>query len=58
MRVTDPEPVNKTATTNDPIIAQGMHNKKRILEDYQKIGKDSNDSIAARKKGKISDDIP
>jgi hypothetical protein len=32
--------------------------KKCILEDYQKkFGKDSNDSIVARKKGKISDDI-
>ncbi len=33
-----------------------MHNKKCILDDYQKkFGKDSNDSIVARKKGKISD---
>ena len=39
---------------NDPIIVQGTRNKKRILEDYEKkFGKDSNDSIVARKKGKI-----
>ena len=35
-----------------------MRGKKRILEDYQdKFGKNSNDSIVTRKKGKISDDI-
>ena len=54
----DPESVNQATTINDPIIVQGTRNKKRILEDYQKkFGKDSNDSIVARKKGKISDDI-
>jgi hypothetical protein len=54
----DPELVNKTTTINNPIIVQGMHDKKRILEDYQKkFGKDSNNSIVARTKGKISDDI-
>ena len=50
--------VNQATTINDPIIVQGTHDKKCILEDYQKkFGKDSNDSIVARKKGKISDDI-
>jgi hypothetical protein len=54
----DPEWVNQAIPINDPIIVQGMRDKKRILEDYQKkFGKDSNDSIVTRKKGKISDDI-
>ncbi len=54
----DPELVNQAIPINDPIIVQGMRDKKRILEDYQKkIGKDSNDSIITWKKGKISDDI-
>ena len=47
----DPESVNQAIPINDPIIVQGMCDKKRILEDYQKkFGKDSNDSIATRKK--------
>ncbi len=47
----DPESVNQAIPINDPIIVQGMRDKKRILEDYQKkFGKDSNDSIATRKK--------
>ena len=54
----DPESVNQATSINDPIIVQGTRDKKRILDDYQKkFGKDSNDSIVARKKGKISDDI-
>jgi hypothetical protein len=54
----DPELVDKVTPINDPIIVQGMRDKKCILEDYQKkFGKDSNDSIVTRKKGKISDDI-
>jgi hypothetical protein len=54
----DPESVNQATPINDHIIVQGMRNKKRILEDYQKkFGKDSNDSVVARKKGKISNDI-
>ncbi len=54
----DPESVNQAIPINEPIIVQGMCDKKRILEDYQKkFGKDSNDSIITRKKGKISDDI-
>jgi hypothetical protein len=54
----DPELVNQATSINDPIIVQGTRHKKRILDDYQKkFGKDSNDSIVARKKGKISDDI-
>jgi len=54
----DPELVNQAISIKDPIIVQGTRNKKRILDDYQKkSGKDSNDSIVARKKGKISDDI-
>ena len=54
----DPELVKQATPINNPIIVQGMRNKKCILEDYQKkFGKDSNDSIITRKKGKISDDI-
>jgi hypothetical protein len=54
----DPESVNQAISINDPIIVQGTRDKKHILEDYQKkFGKDSNDSIVARKKGKISDDV-
>jgi hypothetical protein len=50
--------VHQAIPINDPIIVQGMCDKKRILEDYQKkFGKDSNDSIVTRKKGKISNDI-
>jgi hypothetical protein len=32
----DPELVDKVTPINDPIIVQGMRDKKRILEDYQK----------------------
>jgi hypothetical protein len=32
----DPELVNQAIPINDPIIVQGMRNKKRIHEDYQK----------------------
>ncbi len=54
----DPELVNQATSTNGPIIVQDTRNKKHILDDYQKkFGKDSKDSILARKKGKISDDI-
>ena len=54
----DSESVHQATPINDPIIVQGMRDKKRILEDYQKkFGKDSNDSIVTRKKGKISDDL-
>jgi hypothetical protein len=50
----NPELVNQATPINDPIIVQGTRDKKRILDDYQKkFGKDSNDSIIARKKGKI-----
>jgi hypothetical protein len=53
----DPELVNQATSINNPIIVQGTHDKRRILDDYQKkFGKDSNDSIVARKKGKISVD--
>jgi hypothetical protein len=52
------ELVNQATSINDPIIVQGTHDKKRILDNYQKkYGKDSNDSIVVRKKGKISDHI-
>jgi hypothetical protein len=54
----DSESVHQAIPINDPIIVQGMRNKKRILEDYQtKFGKDSNDLIVTRKKGKISNDL-
>ncbi len=42
---------------NNSIIAQGMHEKKRILMDYQeKFGSEYPELIVTRKKGKISDD--
>jgi hypothetical protein len=54
----DSESANQATSINDPIIVQGTHDKKRILDDYQKkYGKDSTDSIVARKKGKTSDHI-
>ncbi len=54
----DSELVNQATSINDPIIVQGTRDKKRILDDYQKkYGKDSNDSIVVRKKGKTSDHI-
>jgi hypothetical protein len=54
----DPELFNQAIPTNDPIIVQGMRDKKCILEDYQKkCCKGSNDSIVTRKIGEISDDI-
>ncbi len=54
----DPESVNQATSINDPNIVQGTRDKKRILDDYQKkYGKDSTDSILARKKGKTSDHI-
>ena len=55
----DSESVDQTtSTTNDPIIVQGTRDKKRILDDYQKkYGKDCDDSIVVRKKGKTSDHI-
>ncbi len=54
----DPESVTQATSINDPIIVQGTHDKKCILDDYQKKnGKDSTDSIVARKKGKTSDHI-
>jgi hypothetical protein len=54
----DPDLVNRAIPINDPIIVQGMCDKKRIFKDYQnKFGKNSNDSIVTKKKGKISDDI-
>ncbi len=54
----DSESVNQATSINDPIIVQGMRDKKPILDDYQKkYGKDSNDSIKVRKKGKTSDHI-
>jgi hypothetical protein len=47
----DSESVHQTISINDPIIVQGMCDKKRILEDNQKkIGKDSNNLIVTRKK--------
>jgi hypothetical protein len=47
----DTESANQAIPINDPIIVQGMRNKKRILKDYQKkFGKDSNDLIITRKK--------
>ncbi len=54
----DPESAIQATSINDPIIVQGTRDKKRVLDDYQKkFGKDSNNSIVARKKGKISDNI-
>ena len=54
----DSESVDQTTSTNDPIIVQGTRDKKRILDDYQKkFGKDCDDSIVVRKKGKTSDHI-
>ena len=51
LRNKDPESVNQAIPTNDPIIVQGMRDKKCILQDYQKkIGKDSNNSIVTSKK--------
>ena len=47
----DLDSVNCAIPFNNPIIVQGMRDKKRILEDYQeKIGKNSNNSIVTRKK--------
>jgi hypothetical protein len=41
--------------SNNSIIIQGTHKKKRILMDYQeKIGSEYPESIVTRKKGKIS----
>ncbi len=54
----DSELVNQTTSINDPIIVQDTRDKKRILDGYQKkYGKDCNDSIVVRKKGKTSDHI-
>ncbi len=46
-----------TLSSNNSIIVQGMHKKKRILTAYQeKNGSKYPESIVTRKKGKISDD--
>ena len=42
--------------SNNSIIFQGTHKKKRILTDYQeKFGLEYPESIVTREKGKISD---
>jgi hypothetical protein len=47
----EPDFVNQAIIFNDPIIVQGMRNKKHILEDYQdEFGTNSNDLIVTRKK--------
>ena len=47
----EPDSVNRAIPLNGPIIVHGMHNKKRILADYQdKFGKNSTALIATRKK--------
>jgi hypothetical protein len=44
-------------SSNNSIIVQGTHKKKRILMDYQeKNGSEYPELIVTRKKGKISDD--
>ncbi len=44
-------------SSDNSIIVQGMHKKKRILTDYQeKFGSEYPESIVTRKKGKISND--
>jgi hypothetical protein len=44
-------------SSNNSIIIQGMHEKKRILTAYQdKFGSEYPELIVTRKKGKISDD--
>jgi hypothetical protein len=54
----DPETVNQATPINDSNIVQGTRDKKTHPGGLpEKNGKDSNDSIIVRKKGKISDDI-
>ncbi len=46
-----------TMSSNNSIIVQGTHKKKRILAAYEKkLGSEYPESIVTRKKGKISDD--
>jgi hypothetical protein len=41
------------------VIVRGTNEKRHILEEYkQKFGKNYNDSIVSKKKGKITDDPP
>jgi hypothetical protein len=48
--------VSHDMLSNNSIIVQGMHEKKRILMDYQeKFGLEYPESIVTRKKCKISD---